>query len=81
MQGFTQKIVQMMKSEKLFQSQGGPIILSQVCISLLNVCVIEGNAQKPSYHQITTSRYVVLLFSRSDKLFEQQNTHIVCVYL
>lgn len=34
MQGFTQKIVQMMKSEKLFQSQGGPIILSQVCDSL-----------------------------------------------
>ncbi|XP_058190728.1 beta-galactosidase 3-like [Rhododendron vialii] len=30
MQGFTQKIVQMMKDEKLFQSQGGPIILSQI---------------------------------------------------
>ncbi|KAL5557960.1 hypothetical protein UlMin_034171 [Ulmus minor] len=30
MQGFTQKIVQMMKSEKLFASQGGPIILSQI---------------------------------------------------
>ncbi|KAL5056407.1 hypothetical protein RYX36_037089 [Vicia faba] len=30
MQGFTQKIVQMMKSENLFQSQGGPIILSQI---------------------------------------------------
>lgn len=30
MQKFTQKIVQMMKDEKLFQSQGGPIILSQV---------------------------------------------------
>ncbi|KAJ1401317.1 Glycoside hydrolase, family 35 [Sesbania bispinosa] len=30
MQGFTEKIVQMMKSEKLFQSQGGPIILSQI---------------------------------------------------
>ncbi|KAK7280700.1 hypothetical protein RJT34_25767 [Clitoria ternatea] len=30
MQGFTQKIVQMMKNEKLFQSQGGPIILSQI---------------------------------------------------
>ncbi|KAL8127135.1 hypothetical protein AgCh_014162 [Apium graveolens] len=30
MQGFTQKIVQMMKSEKLFESQGGPIILSQI---------------------------------------------------
>ncbi|CAL5205867.1 unnamed protein product [Lathyrus oleraceus] len=30
MQGFTQKIVEMMKNEKLFQSQGGPIILSQI---------------------------------------------------
>ncbi|KAI4316864.1 hypothetical protein L6164_024804 [Bauhinia variegata] len=30
MQGFTQKIVQMMKNKKLFQSQGGPIILSQI---------------------------------------------------
>lgn len=27
---FTQKVVQMMKNEKLFESQGGPIILSQV---------------------------------------------------
>lgn len=32
MQGFTQKIVQMMKNERLFASQGGPIILSQVWI-------------------------------------------------
>lgn len=30
MQGFTQKIVQMMKDERLFQSQGGPIIFSQI---------------------------------------------------
>ncbi|XP_028765341.1 beta-galactosidase 5 [Neltuma alba] len=30
MRGFTQKIVQMMKNEKLYQSQGGPIILSQI---------------------------------------------------
>lgn len=30
MQSFTQKIVQMMKSNKLFASQGGPIILSQI---------------------------------------------------
>ncbi|KAF6173682.1 hypothetical protein GIB67_000584 [Kingdonia uniflora] len=29
MQGLTQKIVQLMKSERLFDSQGGPIILSQ----------------------------------------------------
>jgi hypothetical protein len=32
MQGFTEKIVGMMKSEKLFASQGGPIILSQASI-------------------------------------------------
>ncbi|KAK4424120.1 Beta-galactosidase 3 [Sesamum alatum] len=30
MQRFTEKIVQMMKDERLFQSQGGPIILSQI---------------------------------------------------
>lgn len=38
MQGFTQKIVQMMKSERLFETEGGPIILSQVrahCFSRL----------------------------------------------
>lgn len=31
MQNFTEKIVSMMKSEQLFEGQGGPIILSQVC--------------------------------------------------
>ncbi|KAM2420041.1 hypothetical protein EV1_026258 [Malus domestica] len=30
MQKFTEKIVNMMKAEKLFQTQGGPIILSQI---------------------------------------------------
>ncbi|KAJ9167950.1 hypothetical protein P3X46_019537 [Hevea brasiliensis] len=30
MQKFTEKIVSMMKSEKLFETQGGPIILSQI---------------------------------------------------
>jgi len=30
MQGFTSKIVGLMKSQKLFESQGGPIILSQI---------------------------------------------------
>ncbi|KAL6496531.1 hypothetical protein OROGR_029789 [Orobanche gracilis] len=30
MQGFVEKIVNMMKSENLFESQGGPIIMSQV---------------------------------------------------
>ncbi|KAE8658175.1 Beta-galactosidase [Hibiscus syriacus] len=30
MQGFTEKIVNMMKAEKLFETQGGPIIMSQI---------------------------------------------------
>lgn len=30
MQRFTTKIVNMMKAERLYESQGGPIILSQV---------------------------------------------------
>jgi len=30
MKGFTEKIVNLMKSEKMFETQGGPIILSQV---------------------------------------------------
>nr|KAJ0215945.1 hypothetical protein LSAT_V11C300130520 [Lactuca sativa] len=30
MKGFTEKIVNLMKSEKMFESQGGPIILSQI---------------------------------------------------
>lgn len=30
MKGFTERIVELMKSENLFESQGGPIILSQV---------------------------------------------------
>lgn len=30
MHKFTKKIVDMMKAERLFESQGGPIILSQV---------------------------------------------------
>jgi hypothetical protein len=34
MQKFTTKIVDMMKSEGLFEWQGGPIILSQVCLQL-----------------------------------------------
>ena len=37
MQRFTAKIVDLMKQEKLYASQGGPIILSQVC-SVKNFC-------------------------------------------
>jgi hypothetical protein len=43
MQGFTEKIVGMMKSENLFASQGGPIILSQVsynCISVYTLSIV-----------------------------------------
>lgn len=43
MQGFTQKIVQMMKNERLFASQGGPIILSQVTRFLMYMLVIYWN--------------------------------------
>lgn len=32
MQGFVQRIVSLMKSERLFEPQGGPIIMSQVYI-------------------------------------------------
>jgi len=42
MQGFTQKIVQMMKNERLFASQGGPIILSQVWLLDIWPCKVLG---------------------------------------
>jgi hypothetical protein len=41
--GFTEIIVGMMKSENLFASQGGPIILSQVsynCISVHTISIV-----------------------------------------
>ena len=34
MKGFTERIVELMKSEDLYESQGGPIILSQVNTSM-----------------------------------------------
>lgn len=34
-------IVKLMKSEKLYASQGGPIILSQVCILFFHLCSFE----------------------------------------
>lgn len=41
MQRFTAKIVDMMKQEKLYASQGGPIILSQVFFSnLFQRCLV-----------------------------------------
>ena len=39
MQGFTEKIVGLMKNENLFESQGGPIILSQV--QVLGFCLFH----------------------------------------
>nr|XP_023897835.1 beta-galactosidase 3-like [Quercus suber] len=44
MQKFTQKIVQMMKDEKLFESQGGPIILSQIENEFQPVSKVIGTA-------------------------------------
>ena len=41
MQGFTYKIVQMMKDHQFFASQGGPIILSQVYNKFRNVSSSE----------------------------------------
>ena len=41
MQAFVTKIVQMMKDEKLFAPQGGPIILAQVLIVWPNLCLIS----------------------------------------
>lgn len=62
MQKFTQKIVQMMKDEKLFESQGGPIILSQVLFlgfPNTSICGI-------SY--ITCQKFVVLYYVSQDKI-------------
>ncbi|KAF7127525.1 hypothetical protein RHSIM_Rhsim11G0181200 [Rhododendron simsii] len=44
MQRFTKKIVQMMKDEKLFESQGGPIILSQIENEYGAISKFSGNA-------------------------------------
>ncbi|XP_042758061.1 beta-galactosidase 15 [Lactuca sativa] len=46
MQNFTEKIVDMVKKEKLFASQGGPIILSQVENEYGNVMTSYGHAGK-----------------------------------
>lgn len=39
MEKFTRVIVDMVKKEKLFAPQGGPIILSQV-LYMINLCVL-----------------------------------------
>jgi len=41
MQAFVTKIVQMMKDEKLFAPQGGPIVLAQVFILQPTKCLIS----------------------------------------
>lgn len=41
MKRFTAKIVNMMKEENLYASQGGPIILSQVTVSLNMVNLVN----------------------------------------
>lgn len=47
MQRFTAKIVEMMKQEKLYASQGGPIILSQIENEYGNIDSAYGAAAKP----------------------------------
>ncbi|KAK8949006.1 Beta-galactosidase 8 [Platanthera zijinensis] len=47
MQRFTEKIVNMMQQEKLYASQGGPIILSQIENEYGNVEWAYGTAAKP----------------------------------
>lgn len=41
MAGFTKKIVDMMKAESLFETQGGPIIMSQVIAQLFMVFSLD----------------------------------------
>ena len=43
MQRFTGKIVGLMKSENLFESQGGPIILSQVKLVGLWIIILTAH--------------------------------------
>ncbi|CAN1249634.1 Beta-galactosidase 8 [Linum perenne] len=47
MKKFTAKIVDMMKKEKLYASQGGPIILSQIENEYGNIDAAYGSAAKP----------------------------------
>ncbi|CAN0905068.1 Beta-galactosidase 8 [Linum grandiflorum] len=47
MKRFTAKIVDMMKKEKLYASQGGPIILSQIENEYGNIDAAYGSAAKP----------------------------------
>jgi hypothetical protein len=69
MQRFTQKIVQMMKDENLFESQGGPIILAQVLFLEINSRILHYNIWHISlsaqlfvpsltYYQILALHYV-----------------------
>ncbi|KAL6557909.1 Beta-galactosidase 3 [Orobanche minor] len=50
MQGFTTKIVNLMKSESLYESQGGPIILSQIENEYAPLSLKLGN---PGYQYMT----------------------------
>lgn len=60
MQKFTQKIVGMMKSERLFQSQGGPIILSQVYIELVHASFCHLKSRKmPRLKPQRTASFII----------------------
>jgi len=57
MQRFTEKIVGLMKSEQLFESQGGPIILSQVNFLRLLFLYINLYFKPTNFHLVFESLY------------------------
>lgn len=65
MKKFTQKIVQMMKDEKLFESQGGPIILSQVWYFLVKSNSLLRHFKESEFGEValTNEPYIVLFYS------------------
>ncbi|KAI3461948.1 hypothetical protein Pfo_018611 [Paulownia fortunei] len=54
MKGFTEKIVNLMKSENLYESQGGPIILSQFVTQIENEYGPQAKVLGASGHQYAT---------------------------
>jgi hypothetical protein len=62
MEEFTTYIVKLMKKEKLFASQGGPIILSQASITMISV----SNIYQFSVQHSIKSRRIVICFPYFD---------------
>ncbi|KAK2415725.1 beta-galactosidase [Trifolium repens] len=54
MQKFTEKIVGMMKEERLYETQGGPIILSQIEneYGVVSIGCLKSSAQKHLYYSL-----------------------------